>query len=91
MNQAELIKKVSDATGQTKAASTAAVKAVVAAMGDALVAGEEVSVFGFGRFTVADRAARVARSPRDGSEIQVPAHKVVKFKASSVLKASINA
>ena len=45
-----------------------------------------VRVDGFGSFKVTNRAARVAKNPRTGEEVKVPAKKVVTFKAAAVLK-----
>lgn len=86
----ELINDVSIKTGDTKAAAERSVRAVIESMRDALKAGKNVSVFGFGTYKVVDRAARTARSPRDGSEIQVPAKKAVKFTAAKALKDALN-
>lgn len=67
------------------------VDAVVKAITDALVAGEKVSVAGFGSFEIAERAERMGRNPKDGSQIVIPASKAIKFKASKNLKEAVNA
>ena len=41
--------------------------------------GEEVSLFGFGRFRVAERAARKGRNPRTGEAVKIAASKNLKF------------
>lgn len=56
---------------------------------DTLHDGEEVAWPGFVKFSVADVAARTARNPRTGEEIAVEAHKKVKIKALSDLKAAV--
>ena len=55
MNQSELIEKVAQATELNQAAAGQAVKAVVNAILDALLAGEAVRVSGLGIFDVAAR------------------------------------
>lgn len=50
---------------------------------------DEVSIPGFGKFVAVEKEARVGRNPQTGEEIQVPAHKSPKFKASSSLKEAI--
>ena len=57
MNQSELIDKVAQATALNQAAAGQAVKAVVNAILDSLVAGEAVRVSGLGTFDVAARPA----------------------------------
>jgi len=66
--------------------SDAAIKAVT----DALVAGEEVSLLGFGTFKVTERAARSGRNPATGETIQIAASKSVSFKAGKALKDKVN-
>ena len=56
MNQSELIDKVAQATALSQAAAGQAVKAVVNAILDSLVAGEAVRVSGLGTFNVAGTA-----------------------------------
>ena len=56
---------------------------------DTLHDGEEVAWPGLVKFSVADVAARTARNPRTGEEIAVEAHKKVKIKALSDLKAAV--
>jgi len=51
--------------------------------------GEEVSVAGFGIFAVKDRAARVARNPKTGEPVNVPAKRVPKFKPAKALKEAV--
>ena len=56
----------------------------------ALVAGEEVTLAGFGNFSARTRAARKGVHPRDPSKsIDVPTVRVAKFKAGSNLKAAL--
>jgi len=86
MNKKELIKHVADKTGVTRAQATAAVEAVVDAIESSLKAGDTVTLTGFGSFTVAERAARVARNPRTGETINIPASRAPKFRASKHLK-----
>ncbi len=51
--------------------------------------GEEVSIAGFGAFTVKNRKARTARNPRTGEMVQVAATTVPKFKAGKGLKDAV--
>ncbi len=43
--------------------------------------GDKVTLIGFGTFSVSARAAREGRNPQTGDTIQIPARKIVKFKA----------
>jgi DNA-binding protein HU-beta len=90
MNQSELIEKVAQATELDQAAAGQAVKAVVNAVLDALLAGEAVRVSGLGIFNVAARPAREGRNPRTGESIEIPASKAVRFHAGKAVKDALN-
>ena len=51
---------------------------------------QDVSVVGFGTFTVRKRAARVGRNPRTNEAIKIKASKVPAFKAGKTLKDALN-
>jgi DNA-binding protein HU-beta len=90
MNQSELIEKVAQATELNQAAAGQAVKAVVNAVLDALLAGEAVRVSGLGIFNVAARPAREGRNPRTGESIEIPASKAVRFHTGKAVKDALN-
>ena len=50
---------------------------------------QKVQLVGFGKFTVAKRAAHAGRNPRTGEAVRVKASKVVRFKAGQTLKRSV--
>ena len=90
MNQSELVDKVAQAATLNQAAATQAVKAVVRAILESLVAGEAVRVSGLGTFNVAVRSARDGRNPRTGQSIKIPASKAVRFHAGKAVKDALN-
>ena len=50
-----------------------------------------MSLFGFGTFKVAERAARKGRNPQTGEAVKIAASKTGKFKPATSLKAGLNA
>ena len=90
MNQSELIERVARATELNQQAAGQAVKAVVSAILDSLVAGEAVRVSGLGTFNVAARPARAGRNPQSGETIQIAASKAVRFHAGKAVKDALN-
>src|ERR1700749_4674419 len=90
MNQSELIEKVGQETELNQTAAGQAVKAVVNAILDALVAGDAVRVSGLGTFNVAARPAREGRNPQTGETIQIAASKAVRFHAGKAVKDALN-
>ena len=90
MNKTELIAAVANKTGITKKDAGDVLNAFLDAIKDELASGEKVQLIGFGTFEAKVRAARTARNPRTGTEIEVPASKAPTFKAGKEFKDSIN-
>ena len=90
MNKTELIEKIAAGSGLSKADAKKALDATVAAVKDALVAGDKVSLVGFGTFSVSERPAREGINPATKEKIQIAAKKVAKFKAGAELNDAIN-
>ncbi len=89
MNKASLVEKVQSVLGGTKADAERAVEALFDSITAELKKGGEVSVAGFGIFSVKKRAARTARNPRTGETVKVPAMNVPKFRAAKALKDTV--
>jgi len=91
MTKAEFVQKVARRTGLSQADSGRAVQAVLDEISDTLKGGDDVQFAGFGKFTVAKRAARTGVNPRDpGTKIQIPARTVPKFTPGAVLKETVD-
>jgi len=67
-----------------------ALDATVKAISGSLVAGDKVSLIGFGTFSVAERSARQGINPKTKKPIKIAAKKVAKFKAGADLSAAVN-
>ena len=90
MNKAELVNAVASAADLSKADAGRAVDAVVGSITSALQRGEQVSIIGFGTFSVKHRAARAGRNPRTGGSIWIQASNVPGFKAGKAFKEAVN-
>ena len=90
MNKTELVDAIADSADLSKAAASRALDAVINSVTDALKDGDQVSLVGFGTFTVKDRAARTGRNPQTGQPIEIAAAKVPGFKAGKALKDAVN-
>ena len=90
MNKSELIDAVAAAADISKAKAAQAVDGVTAAVTGALSKGDQVTLVGFGTFSVRERAARTGRNPRTGEEIKIAAAKIPAFKAGKALKDAVN-
>ncbi len=89
MNKAQLVDAMASKADLTKADAKKALDAFISTTGAALKSGDRVALVGFGSFSVAQRSARTGRNPKTGAEMQIPAKKVVKFKAGSELSDSV--
>ena len=89
MNKAELVTAMAEKMGLMKKDSEVAINAIIASIEEALVAGEKVTLVGFGTFEVKQRAARKGINPQTGKEIDIPASKAPVFKAGKGLKEKV--
>ena len=89
MNKNELVAAVAQSTNNSKADVAKAVDVVFDAISGSLRNGDTVRVVGFGKFSVADRAARQGRNLRTGEPLQIAASKQPKFKAGKALKEAV--
>lgn len=90
MNKTELVDKIAAGAGLSKSDAKKALDATVAAIKEALVAGDKISLVGFGTFSVNERPAREGINPATKEKITIAAKKVAKFKAGAELAEAIN-
>lgn len=86
MNKAALVEWAHEKIGGTKVQAEEIVGGLFDTIISTLKKGEDVSIAGFGIFEVKQRAARMARNPKTGASVSVPATKVPKFKAAKAFK-----
>jgi nucleoid DNA-binding protein len=73
----------------TKKLASDTIDLVFSSISDVLVAGEEISIPGFGKFSVATRKARTGLNPQTKAKINIPETKVPKFTSAKALKDSV--
>ena len=86
MVKMDLIAKMADKAGLTKADAGRAMDAMIDTISAALKKGEKVTLTGFGTFEVRQRAARMGRNPQTGAALHIAATKTPAFKAGKGLK-----
>jgi DNA-binding protein HU-beta len=89
MTKAELISKIAEDAGLTKATAGVALESFLEGVTKTLKSGDKLTLVGFGTFSVSKRAARKGRNPFTGEEIKIKAKKVAKFKASKELSGKL--
>ena len=89
MNKTELINAVAAKAEISKKDAEKALAAVLGSIEDALKAGDNVQLIGFGTFEVKERAARTGHNPKTGEAIEIAAAKMPSFKAGAALKNAV--
>ncbi len=90
MNKGDLVNKIAEECEISNAAADKAVNSMLKTITSAVSTGNKVALIGFGTFSVTNRAAREGRNPQTGKTMQIPAKKVVKFKAGKNLADAVN-
>lgn len=90
MNKADLVSAIAAGANLTKADAKNALDAALDAIAGALKANDKVALIGFGTFAVAERPARTGINPATKAKIEIPAKKVIKFKAGAELAEGLN-
>ncbi len=85
MNKSDLIDAIADGADISKASAGRALDSAIGAITGALQNGDQVSLVGFGTYSVKHRAARAGRNPQTGAEIQSNAANVPRFKTGKTL------
>lgn len=86
MNKAQLIEKVAQETGMTKAQTEKLLDTTLDTIRKSVKKGDEVKLVGFGTFAKAKRKARTGRNPQTGKAIKIPATWYPKFRPGAEFK-----
>ena len=81
MKKTEIMSALAEKTGLTKADVEKVYNATFELIKEELSKGNEMSVAGFGKFKITERAAREGRNPQTGETIKIAASKSEGFKA----------
>ncbi|ATZ17892.1 HU family DNA-binding protein [Mesoplasma melaleucae] len=90
MTKKDLINEIIANENISKVECESVVNSLFDLMIEELSSGKEVSIAGFGKFTISERAAREGINPSTGDKITIAASKSAKFKAAKQLKEKLN-
>lgn len=90
MNKGNFVSYIADKHKCTKAEAERVIDMFTSSVIGALGKGEDVSLVGFGSFSVSKVKARPGRNPRTGATIQIKAYNQPKFKVGQKLKDACN-
>lgn len=90
MTKQEFIDHIASRHGCTKREAEKAIDMFTSSVIDAMGQGKEISLVGFGHFSIGKVAARSGRNPRTGEELQIAAYNQPRFKVGQKLKDACN-
>lgn len=90
MTKADIVEEIAARTKLNKKESFVVVDLIIENIKNTLSEGKKIEIRGFGSFKVKQRGERMARNPRTGEAVHVPAKLVPYFKPSKLLKERIN-
>ena len=90
MNKGDLVNKISEEGEISNAAATRCLDTMIECITGELQNGGQVTIPGFGTFSVSMRSARTGRNPQTGEPIEIKAARVAKFKAGKGLKEAVS-
>lgn len=90
MNKSDLIDAIANGAELSKVQASRVLDTLVETISKTLSKGDQITVAGFGTFSVRSRAARTGRNPQTGEAIAIKASKVPGFKAGKALKDAVN-
>ena len=83
MNKSELVKAAAAKAEVSAALAAKVLDAALEAAVEAVKKGENVQVVGYASIAIVNKAARVAKNPRTGAIVNIPAKKAVRIKAGA--------
>jgi integration host factor subunit alpha len=90
MTKADIVERIYEKTRASKKDASEVVDVVFELIKSRLERGEKVKLSGFGNFVVHEKRPRKGRNPQTGEEIIISGRRVLSFKASQILKNTIN-
>lgn len=90
MNKQEFIDHIANQHGCTKKEAEKAIDIFTSSVIEVLGNGKEISLIGFGNFSVSRVEAREGRNPRTGESLNIAAYNQPKFKVGQKLKDACN-
>lgn len=91
MTKADIVEALYQKVGFSKKEAADLVELVFDQIKNTLSAGQKIKISGFGNFVVREKRSRVGRNPQTGEQIEISARRVLTFRPSQVLRATVNA
>jgi integration host factor subunit alpha len=89
LTKRNIIDDITTKTDLDRREAVAALETFIEIIKDELKKGEDVTLSGFGKWTVRDKHARRGRNPQTGEEIIIPPRHAISFSLSNVLRSKL--
>jgi integration host factor subunit alpha len=89
LTRADIAETINRQIGLSRADAGAMIESILGHMTDALMAGENVKISGFGTFVLRDKGQRIGRNPKTGIEVPITPRRVLTFRASQGMRQKV--
>ncbi len=89
LTRADLAEALHRQVGLSRIDSAKIIEQILGHMSDALAAGENVKISGFGTFVLREKGERIGRNPKTGVEVPIAPRRVLTFRASQMMRERI--
>lgn len=89
LTRADIAARINQQIGLSRNESAHIVESILDHMSDALAAGQNVKISGFGTFVLRDKAQRIGRNPKTGVEVPISPRRVMTFRASQSMRGRV--
>jgi len=90
VTRADIINAVYKEIGLSRTESAIIIESILKHITSTLIRGEEVKLSGFGVFDIKVKKSRMGRNPKTGRDVPISARRVLRFRASNILKNRVN-
>jgi integration host factor subunit alpha len=90
MTKVDIIENIYEKVGFSKKEVSKIVESVFDIIKESLQQEDKIKISGFGNFVIRKKRARRGRNPQTGNDIEITPRRILTFKPSQVLKASLN-
>jgi integration host factor subunit alpha len=86
LTRADIAEALHRQVGLSRADSSHMVEGILNHLCEALSAGSNVKISGFGSFVLRDKGERIGRNPKTGVEVAIAPRRVLTFRASQMMR-----
>lgn len=89
LTRADIAANINRKIGLSRNESARLVESILDHLSDALAGGANVKISGFGTFVLRTKRERIGRNPKTGVEVPISPRRVLTFRASQTMRASV--